>query len=167
MNRLANLLIGAATADIGDSRINVFIGRLGVRLQKRSDRHDHAALAIATLRHFIVEPCLLHTAEDAVLCNAFDGGDLLAADLADGDLARALCYAVDMNGAGAALGNTATIFGAGEAERIAQCPQQRRASIDLCLIHFSVDVERRHFNPPYAALRGRTNLPPFGVKASG
>src|ERR1700682_6507214 len=60
MNRLAHLLEGAAAADIGDGVVDVLIGRLRIVLKQGSDRHDHTALAIAALRHVVVDPGLLH-----------------------------------------------------------------------------------------------------------
>src|SRR5215475_1907518 len=56
VDRFAHLLEGAATADIGDGVVDIFVGRLRIVLQKRGDRHDHAALAIAALRHIMVDP---------------------------------------------------------------------------------------------------------------
>src|SRR3954451_20218004 len=48
---LADLLEGPASADIGDGLVNVLIGRLRLFREKRRDRHNHAALAIAALRN--------------------------------------------------------------------------------------------------------------------
>src|SRR5262245_16229418 len=78
VNGRANLLIGAAPADIGERAIDVRIGRLGLVLEQSCHRHDHPALAVAALRHVVVEPSLLDLGEDAVDGKAFDGGDLLA-----------------------------------------------------------------------------------------
>src|ERR1043166_1758508 len=46
---LAGLLEVPASSDIGDGLVDVLIGRLRLLLEKRRDRHDHAALAIAAL----------------------------------------------------------------------------------------------------------------------
>src|SRR5436853_85408 len=51
VDRLAHLLIGAAAAYVGDGAVDVGVARLRVGLQEAGDRHDHAALAIAALRH--------------------------------------------------------------------------------------------------------------------
>ena len=83
VNRLAHLLEGAATADIGDGLVDVLVGRLRLLLEQRRDRHDHAALAIAALRNVVGDPGLLHLVQRAIAGEAFDGGDLLADGFAD------------------------------------------------------------------------------------
>src|ERR1700737_742970 len=83
MNRLARLLEGAAAADIGNGLVDVLIGRLRLLLEQRGDGHDHAALAIATLRHIVVDPGLLHLVQGPVRRQPFNGGDLLADRFAD------------------------------------------------------------------------------------
>ena len=52
--------------------------------------------------------------------------------------------AVDVHGAGAALGDAAAELGAGQAERVAQHPQQRRVGLDIDLVGSSVDGKRHH-----------------------
>jgi hypothetical protein len=79
------------------------------------------------------------------------------------DMARLSCYdslgslqpakgakaparnAVDMDGAGAALGDAATVFGAGQADGIPQHPQQRGVGINIDLMGLSIDAESSHF----------------------
>src|SRR5215471_17125177 len=56
VDRLAHLLEGAATADIGNGLVDVLIGRCGLLLEQRRHRHDHSALAIAALRHVVGDP---------------------------------------------------------------------------------------------------------------
>src|SRR5262249_15917383 len=53
-------------------------------------------------------------------------------------------HAIDMHGAGAAVGDAAAVLGAGEAERVAQHPEQRRARIGIGLHRLSIDVEYGH-----------------------
>src|SRR3954471_8114529 len=108
---LADLLKGPATANIGDGLVDVLVGRLRLLLEKGCDRHDHAALAIAALRHVVGHPGLLHLVQRAVAGESFDRGDLLADGFADRDAAGAHRNPVDMHGAGAALCNAASIFG--------------------------------------------------------
>src|SRR5689334_13959 len=50
----AHLLEGAAPADIGDLAVDVGVGRLWLVLEQLRHRHDHAALAVAALRHVVV-----------------------------------------------------------------------------------------------------------------
>ncbi len=78
VNGLAHLLIGAATANVGDLGVDVGVGGLRVAREQRSHRHDHAALAVAALRDVVVDPGLLHLVQRAVGRKPFDGGDLLA-----------------------------------------------------------------------------------------
>src|SRR5260370_42122382 len=49
-----------------------------------------------------------------------------------------------MHGAGAALGDTAAILGAGETELLAQHPQKRRARVGVVVEALAVDVEDSH-----------------------
>src|SRR6185436_3972675 len=101
VDRLANLLEGSATADIGDGLVDVLVGRLRLLLEKGCDGHDHAALAIAALRNVVGHPRLLHPVKRAVVAGkAFDRGDLLAGRLADRDPAGAHRDPIDVNGAG-------------------------------------------------------------------
>src|SRR5688572_24628030 len=53
---LAHFLERAAAADVGDGGVDVRVGGLGFRLQQRLGCHDHAALAIAALRHLVGDP---------------------------------------------------------------------------------------------------------------
>src|SRR5229473_869487 len=113
---LAHLLEGAAAADIGDGFVDVLVGRLRLLLEKRSHRHDHSGLAISALRNVVVDPGLLDLVQRAVGGQPFNGGDLFAADFADLNAAGAHRHAIDMDGAGPALCNAATVFGAGQAD---------------------------------------------------
>src|SRR6478736_5636205 len=67
VDRLANLLEGSATADIGDGLVDVLVGRLRLLLEKGCNRHDHAALAIAALRNVVGYPGLLHPVKRGVV----------------------------------------------------------------------------------------------------
>src|SRR3984885_8699476 len=89
VNGFTRLLEGAATADIGDGLVDILVGRFRLFLEQGRDRHDHAALAIAALRHIVVDPGLLHLVQGAICCQSFDGGDLLADRFRDQHAARA------------------------------------------------------------------------------
>src|SRR5882724_1356759 len=116
VNSLTRLLEGAAAANISDGLVDVPIGRLRLLLEQRCDRHDHSALAISALRNIIGDPGQLHLVQRAIGGQSFDGRDLLADGFADHHAAGTHGDAVDMDGAGAALCNAATIFGAGQAD---------------------------------------------------
>src|SRR5829696_1754817 len=128
---LADLLEGPATADIGDGLVDILVGRLRLLLEKCCDRHDHAALAITALRNVVGDPGLLHLVQGAIAGEAFDRGDLLARRFADRDAAGAHRDPVDMHGAGAALCNAASVFGAGQPDVLPDCPKKRRIVFDV------------------------------------
>src|SRR5580704_10019318 len=144
VNRGANALIGSATADVRHRRVDVFIGRLWIGFEQRHRRHDHAALAITALRHIEFEPGLLDRMQLSVLGNCFDRGDLLGADRSDRDLAGTCGDAVDVHGAGATLGNAATVFGAGESDGVADHPEQWRVGFNVYVVRLSVDGKGNH-----------------------
>jgi hypothetical protein len=148
MHGLADALIGAATADIGHRFIDVLVRRLGVFLEQRGSRHDLAGLAIAALGHIDLSPGLLHRVR-GIRRQALDGDDDVGfLDVAERDLAGARHLAVEMNRAGAALGDAAAIFGAGQADMFANDPQQGRVGLRRYFPHRSVDVEFCHMLPP-------------------
>jgi hypothetical protein len=65
----------------------------------------------------------------------------VALDRGDGPHAAACGHAVDVHGAGAAGRDAAAVFGAGQAELLAQDPQQRRVVLRFELTHGTVDVQ--------------------------
>src|SRR6266576_3152149 len=144
VNSLTRLLEGAAAANIGDGLVDVLIGRLRLLLEQCCDRHDHSALAISALRDVIGDPGLLNLVQCAFGGQSFDGRDLLADSFADHHAARSHRDAVDMDGAGAALRNAATIFGAGQAGIFPDRPQQRCVRLDIHVESFAIDNEVCH-----------------------
>src|SRR5687768_11595978 len=56
----ADARIGAAAADAGHRLVDVLVARMRVAPQQRHRSHDLAALAIAALRHLVIDPRLLH-----------------------------------------------------------------------------------------------------------
>src|SRR3981081_3942974 len=122
VDRLAHLLEGAATADIGDGLVDVLVGRLRLFLAQRRHRHHHPAVAVAELRNIVGNPGLLHFVQRSVAAQSFNGGDLFSGRFADQHAARAHRNAVDMDGAGPALCNAASIFGAGQADILPNRP---------------------------------------------
>src|SRR5580698_4538484 len=116
VDRLAHLLEGTAAANVGNGVVDIRIRRLRLVLEQGCDRHDHAALAIAALRDVVVDPGLLHLVQGPIGGQALDGGDLLAGGFADQHAAGSHRDPVDMNRAGAALCNAATVFGSGQTD---------------------------------------------------
>src|SRR5258706_12688772 len=76
VDRVADFLERAATADVGHRRVDVRVGGLGLGFQQRSGSHDHAGLAVAALRHLMLDPGLLHLRQLAARRETLDGGDL-------------------------------------------------------------------------------------------
>src|SRR6516164_11589166 len=148
VDRRAHLLIGAAAADVADIGVDVGIGGFGLLLEQRRHRHDHPALAIAALRHVVLEPGLLHLVQGAARGKPLDRGDLLAFRRAHRHRARAHGHAVHVHGAGAALGDAAAVFGSGKADLLPQHPQERGVGVDIDVVGLSVDGETSHSQPP-------------------
>src|SRR5260370_2526242 len=59
VNCLAHLLIGTAAADVGDLAVDVVVAGFRLVLQQHRHGHDHSALAVAALRHVVIDPGLL------------------------------------------------------------------------------------------------------------
>src|SRR5215471_21701126 len=76
-----------------------------------------------------------------------------------------------MHGAGAALGDAAAVFGAGQSDRVAQHPQQRRVGIDIHLVRLSIHVEISHVQTSLHRLPGEamtnTALTPRSCRRRG
>src|SRR5262245_53569603 len=60
MHRAAEPLIGAAPADVGETCVDIGIGRVRIGFEERHRRHDLAGLAVAALRDLFGQPRLLH-----------------------------------------------------------------------------------------------------------
>jgi hypothetical protein len=128
--------------------VDVGVGRLRLLLEQSRRRHDLAGLAVAALRHIERQPCLLHRVVTGG-GEAFDGDDLVGRlHVLDEDGAGALDLAVDVYGAGAALGDAAAVFGAGEPHLLAQGPKQGRIAVDLHIDGFAIHIQFGHGRPP-------------------
>src|SRR6516225_3696113 len=141
MDRGTHFLERAAPTDICDLGVDFGISRIGLALEEGSDRHDHAALTIAALRHVVIDPGLLHLVECAFGGEALDGDNLLAGGVARGNAAGAHRNAVQMHGAGAAQRDAAAIFRTREAHVLADRPEQWRIRFDVDVMHFAIDCE--------------------------
>src|SRR5262249_50126071 len=106
--------------------------------------HDLAGLAVAALWNVERQPSLLHRVR-GVGGQALDGDDLVGRlHIPDADRAGAHDLAVDMDGAGAALRNTATVLGTGETDLLADDPQKRGVRLHLHVTRLPIDVESCH-----------------------
>src|SRR6266480_915842 len=148
----ADALVRAAAADVGHRRVDVGVAGMRSFRQQRRGGHDLPRLAVAALRHVFLDPRALHGVR-AVPGEAFDRGHSFAGDGGHGQYAGARRDAVQVDGAGAALGDAAAELGAGEPERVAQHPEERRVGGDVDRFALTVDGEtdRGHERRP----RGR------------
>src|SRR6202022_3019392 len=102
----------------------------------------------AALGHVLVEPGLLDRVQPVGGGGvgggeAFDGGDLVGGlDLGDGDRAGVEGEAVDVAGAGLAHVEAAAVFGAGDAEQVAEHPEHPQVGRRVDGDGFPVEDER-------------------------
>src|SRR6266480_6415419 len=136
----ADALIGAAATDVGHRGVDIGVGGMRILREQRRGSHDLPRLAVAALRHVLLDPRALHGVR-AVLGQAFDRRDALAGDGRHRQHAGAGGDAVQVDGAGAALGDAAAELGTGETEGVAQHPEERRVGGDVDRFAFAVDGE--------------------------
>jgi hypothetical protein len=137
--------VGAAATDVArHGGVDIVGGGLpaaGQRLEESNGAHDLTALAVAALRHVMLDPGCMHGGTDAVgaIGRRFDRGELLALGIGDGRDAGADGLAIQMHRAGAALGGAAAELRACQPDDIAQRPKHRHRGIgidhDLSVIH--------------------------------
>src|SRR6185369_3933596 len=122
VHRGPDALVGPASADIGHRIVDVLVGRVRVLLQQRSGSHDLSRLAIAALGYVERRPGVLHRMR-AGGRQALDGDDPVGClHASNRDDAGAHDLAVEVHGAGAALGDAATVLRAREADLLANDP---------------------------------------------
>src|SRR5881296_3846950 len=136
----ADALVGAAATDVGHGRVDIGVRGMRILREQRRGGHDLPRLAVAALRHVFLDPRALHRVR-AVLGEPFDRGHPFAGDGGHGQYAGARRDAVQVDGAGAALGDAAAELGAGEPERVTQHPQERRVGGDVDRFALAVDGE--------------------------
>jgi hypothetical protein len=147
MNGATQALVSSAAAYVGEVGVDFRVGRIGEVLQERDRGHALSRVAVTALRHVFRDPGALHRVA-VVRREAFAGRDLGAVERADRHRARAHRSAVEMHGARAALGDAAAEFGAGQADDVAQHPQEWRIRLDVDLVRSSVDLDGDHRGSP-------------------
>src|SRR5580700_10176941 len=130
----AALQPGQCVADLG-------VGRLLLVAQERRRRHDPAIDAITALRHFFLDISGLQRVRLVRRAEAGERDDLAVADRRDRRDAGADRLAVEMHGAGAALGKPAAEMRIVQAEIVTQRVEQRHVVVRLYGAHLSIDVE--------------------------
>src|SRR2546425_948307 len=136
----ADALIGAAATDVGHRGVDIGVRGMRVLRERRRGGHDLPRLAVAALRHVFLDPRALHGVR-AVLGQAFDRRDALAGHGRHRQHTGAGSDAVQVDGAGAALGDAAAELGTGETEGVTQHPEERRVGRDVDRFAFAVDGE--------------------------
>src|SRR6266567_6554231 len=104
LDRGANLVVGPAAADVAaHRRVDVGVARRAVLREKRARAHDLARLAVAALRHVVLDPRRLHRLAGPRGADSLDGGHLLSGRSRQRRGAGAHGLTVKVHGAGTAL----------------------------------------------------------------
>src|SRR5262245_3665114 len=121
----ADAQIGSAAADVaGHTRVDIAVRGVRQRVDKGDGGHDLTRLAEATLHDLQIEPCVLHRLPGWRRANPFDGGDVLSCNVCSSCQTRAAGLSIDVDGACAALTDTAAEFRAGHSKDIADNPKK-------------------------------------------
>ena len=131
MHRSGRLLDGrhdsrmrSATADISLQSLRNFCGAgIGIFLQQGHTAYDHSRSAIRALKRALIEKCLLHGMQLAVVFETFDGDDGFSRSVIHGKLAGSPRRAIQQDGASATLAFAAAVLGSGQAKLFAQRKQ--------------------------------------------
>src|SRR3954451_5959717 len=138
----------AAAAQVLRQRIlHLLDAGLGVALEECGAGHHHAVRAIAALRGLLGDEGGLHTVWLLDRAEAFDGGDLAAREARGRNRAGAHRLAIDQHRAGAALAEAAAVFGALQAEIVADGVQQGLfgiANVERSRAPVHRECDRRH-----------------------
>src|SRR6266704_4230892 len=94
VDRRADARIGPAAADVGHRRVDVLVAGGTIPSEQGDRRHDLPRLAVAALRHFVIDPRLLYRVQLTALREPFDGQYLLVRCGGHGHRARAHRLAV-------------------------------------------------------------------------
>ncbi len=149
LDRRADARIGSAPADeAGHRGVDLRLAGFAVGAQQSRRAHHLATLAIATLRHVVLDPRVLHSLADQVGGQAFDGRNVRAFDRCHRHDTRARRRAVHIDRAGAAQRRAAAVLGAGQLQVVTQDPQDRRGGIHVDRYGTAVYVELGHCSAP-------------------
>ena len=148
MNGFPDPRIGAATTDIRDRPVDNIIIRIGIFSQQSRNTHDHARLTITALRNLLIDPCLLHRVQPILTGQAFDRRYSFALQVRNRQYAGSHRLAIDMDRAGTALRDPASVFCTGKLQNIAQCPQDRHGLVNIDANVFSIQAKLNHAKRP-------------------
>jgi hypothetical protein len=111
------------------ARIDLGIGGVRVFLQQPDCSHDHASSAITALERPSLKKCFLHWVQLPSLRQPFDRQHCLLVRVPDSRHAGGNTFAVDQDGAGAALAFATAVFRAREIKVLTQDFEQRTIGI--------------------------------------
>ena len=117
--------------------VDVVISWIGFDTQQGSCRHDLPGLAVAALRHLMLNPRGLHWMHRRWRSQPFDGSDF-AGDIANVENAGTHSRTVNMHGASAAHCDAAAIFRTCYSEPVTQDPEQRHIIFDIHLVDLTI-----------------------------
>ena len=145
LDRSHDPAVSATAADVAAQGVgDVLVAGVGVALEQRQRRHDHAGRAIAALHGVGVQKGLLQGVQAAVLLEAFDGLYLLVrrdTDLRDAGARR---LAVQQYRAGPALAFAAAVLAARQIQVVAQHLEQAPLCVCLNPAGRAVHMKFRH-----------------------
>src|SRR5437899_1454141 len=117
----ADAFVRAATTDVRDGGVDIRIARMAIRGEQCHGRHDHAALAVAALRHLLRDPGLLHRVT-AVAREALDRRDVAAFRRTQREGAGTHRAPLDVYGAGSAQSRATAILRSRKSQTVAEDP---------------------------------------------
>src|SRR5258706_2301114 len=163
MDRCTYAHVSRTATDIAVHRgIDVGIGGFGNFGEQRGGRHELAGLAIAALRDIQHCPGFLQRL-DFLVRQAFDRRHLAAFELADRRDAGTPRQSVEVHRTGAALGDAATVFRAGEFQFVTQHPEQGGVGLRLHLHGVAIYRQSDHGYPPVAGSAASVPSEHYGV----
>src|SRR5581483_9491636 len=131
-----------AAAQVSAHRfVDVSVRRVRVLVEERHGLHDLASLAVATLRHVVVDPGLLHRVQRPALGQTVDGRDVLALDAAHGRDAHAVGHTVDVARASAAEAHATAVLEAVDVQPVTQDPEELLVLVDVDGHRVAVECE--------------------------
>ena len=108
---------------VSQIRVDVLVARLRPAPKKCGRLHDHACLAVTALGYILRNPCFLARVLAAGR-KPFDRDVMFPFRCGERNLTRPDRLAIIMNGTRTADSHPATVFGSGQTQQIAQCPEK-------------------------------------------
>ena len=133
---------------------NLLAVRVGIAIEQRLGRHDHARRTETTLDRAFVDEGLLDRVENPSLSQALDGHHFPAVGFVGEHETGADRLVVEQDSTGAALTFAAAILGASKADLVADDLEQRAMRVDQDVVRIAVDRYVQlplHPLPPFSA----------------